>query len=298
MALSALILNALLAGPRPWLVRLGVLAWWQRPLSWARTLERKLNREHRSPQERRYRGFVLAFMAGFAALLAGLLLDALLAQAPFLEVLLLAGLISVRPIWDIASQVKRGLAMRDMMVARAAFAGTPVKHHALLDEFGLGRAAVEWLAVGCMSRMISPLLWYLALGLPGALISLSATLLDEAASSDDAFSSAIRRYGEIVHFLPARVAALLWLMASLFLPSRTTPPQAWRLPVSVLAWRPMMLGSAAATLRLSLGGPSSAFHREWLGNGSPKPVAADVQRARYLFALLHLLFLVALGLLV
>lgn len=298
IALSAVLLNAALAGPRPLLMRLGILALWHRPAHLARTLERKLNREHRSPQERRMRGFVLSAVAAACGMAVGWMAGSLVAQAKFLEIALLASLLPLRASWDIAAQVKAGLHARNLTRARAAFMATPVRHHALLDEYGLARSAIELLAYNAAIKIISPVLWYLLFGLPGAFISLSATLLFEASGNDDGFAQSIRKWNEWVHFLPVRLAGLLWLVAALFLPSAkaTNSAQALRKMGEPAGFEGLSLSIPAFMLNLSLGGPSSAYSREWVGAGTPKPVAVDIRRSLYLFAVLHLLLIILLGL--
>lgn len=294
LAAAGLALNALLGGPRVLWLRLGLVNALHRPLRLARTLERKLSRDHRSRGQRGQRGWAVAGMAAFASVVLGLGLQAL---GPGVALLLLALCLPVRPAWDIASQVRSGLLADDLQKARAAFAGTPVRHHALLDAHGLARSAVELLAMTLAFRIVSPAIWYVAFGLPGLLLSLSAVTLLEAAARDDAYTQSLRRFGGWVHGVPVRLSALMWRLAAVFVPA-PRGRGAFRLS-SLLSAAPLeslALAPAAWALNLTLGGPFSAYNKLWLGSGTPKAQAADVGRARYLFALCVLLWFLFMGL--
>lgn len=299
VALCALCLNGLLGGPRAVALSFGIAAFFFRPQAWLHKLVRKLNREHRSNEERRKRGLVLLAAVLALGLLMGFSARALFqGEFHFFEMFILAALIPLRASWDIAAQVRRSLQAGDMSSGRAAFEYTPVKHYLLLDEAGLARAAMELLAVNAAQKIISPIFWYMVLGLPGFFVSIFATALFEATGGDDAFSKPIKRLHEMLHFLPVRLAALLWLAASLFLPTTRVAavfPQAIAMLVSMADAHTQALFAPANVLKLSLGGPGSAYHKMWVGSGSPKPKAADIKRAQYLFALFCLLLLILLG---
>jgi cobalamin biosynthesis protein CobD/CbiB len=102
-----------------------------------------------------------------------------------------------------------------------------------------------------------------------------------------------------VHYIPSRIAVVLWLGAALFLPASNAAQAADQLRPSLERARPQKLAllSAASVLKLGLGGPASAYVPEaWVGTGTVKPGAADLQRALYAFILLHLFLFVLLGL--
>jgi adenosylcobinamide-phosphate synthase len=299
LAVSALALNAVVAGPRRVLMQVGLLELAHRPAKYARILERKLNRDHRSPSERMMRGSVLCFAAVFASIIFGALLSWIFQyNMRFLELLLLIAALPVRATWDIASGVRQGLHVNDLSYARASFTGTQIKHHALLDSHGLARCAIELVAANFAIKILSPIMWYVFFGLSGLFISLSATLLLEASPGDDDFSKPLRSFNSLVHFVPIRFAAFFWLGTSLFVPSLKTAStsQVMVLIYSGADMYRVSLAPVAYILKLSLGGPSSIYAKEWVGDGNPKPRAADIKRTLYLFALLHLFVLLLLGL--
>ncbi|MDE3017077.1 MAG: cobalamin biosynthesis protein [Pseudomonadota bacterium] len=299
IVLSALLLNAVSAGPRRIYVGLGLTRLSRWPAQRVRDLERKLNRSHRSLTERETRGMILVGVVFLGSLLAGGL-GGLLFQhnLRFVELLIVTILLPVRPTWDIASRIRKCLQAGDMAGARQALEGTAWKHHALLDEYGVARAAIEMLAVHFSEKILAPAVWYLLFGLPGLLLSKAAWLLRETLASDPAFGQAAKAAHVLLHYLPSRLAALLWLSASLFLPSCRASDIIKQVTPALIKTSPPLLAllSAAGALRLSLGGPASVYAgKQWLGSGSARPGATDIRRALTLFALLHLLLFILVG---
>lgn len=304
LALCALLLNAALGGPRAFYAALGA----RRPLrfaaAWVRDVERRLNREHRSAGEREMRGALLAGTVLALALIFGWACGwAFRSNLRFVELLLLTLALPVRPAWDLASSIGKSLQAGNVTAARAALEDTPWKHHALLDEPGLARAGIETLAVGFSEKIVAPLLYYALFGLPGLFMAKAITFLHEQLPSSAAkaeFGQAAGWLHTALHWLPARLAALLWMVAALFLPSGRWKKSSAQIAAALAVETPRALAllSAGAALSLSLGGPGSAYSGgRWHGAGSVKASPADLRRALYLFALLHLLLSVPLGLL-
>ncbi|MDE3060775.1 MAG: cobalamin biosynthesis protein [Pseudomonadota bacterium] len=294
---SALVLNVLLAGPRPLYIALGAVRLSRFPAKAVRGLERRLNRDHRSEAEREARGMILVLTAALGSLILGWLLGWLF-QKNLAEILIVMLALPVRPAWDIASGIGKKLKAGDANGAKQVLAGTPWRHYAVLDEYGAARAGIETLAASFSEKILAPVFWYLLFGLPGLFLSKAVYLLRETLPPDLAFSEAARTAHMLLHYIPSRLAAILWLLASLFLPSSEPRIAAGQIMPKWLAAPPLALSllSAAGVLKLSLGGPVSVYAKEWQGNGNPRPLAADVRRALRLFALLHLLLLILVGL--
>ena len=308
LVLCALLLNLIFGGPKSLYTALGITRYTRMPADFLRDAERRLNRQHRSIEQRQWRGVVLVCMVVASALLLGWIGDALLeGNLHFMEIMLLAALLPARQAWDAAWRIYRGLKAGNIAQARTALEGTPWRHYMLLDEHGLARAGIEILAVHFSEKILAPSLWYLLFGLPGICVSRAAMLMIEslplAPAGDknaDGFRSAALGLHFVLHYLPARIAVFLWMVAALFPPSgdaravakillagrfSTAEPQA----LSMLA--------AANALSLSLGGPSSIYsHQEWLGVGTAKAMPKHIRHALYLFALLHLFLFIGLGL--
>ena len=297
LVLSALVLNALLGGPRQLYVLSGLSQLGGVPAGLVRHLQRKLDREHRSLAEREMRGTVLVALAFVASVLGGWLVQAL--GLPFLDLLLVAVLLPVRPLWDRARQLQRRLKAGDLPGARDVLEGTVWRTYPMLDSFGVARAGIELLAVQFADKVFAPLLWYLVLGLPGLFLSRCLSLLVESVQgrADSGFGKTARQLRELMHYVPVRMAALLWLGAAAFLPAARgaqgfTVAQLLAMPdntgVSLLA--------VGQKLGLALGGPMSPYGPGWWGVGNAHPTAAELAQALFLFLLVHAFLFVMLGL--
>lgn len=280
----ALLLSAVISGR--WLEAFAAPAG-----TFLRELERKLNREHRTLDERARRGTLLVVLAVAAGLLCGWVLG--LVQSYMLNVVLLAVCLPVRAVWERLSAIKKHLQANNLAAARDALAGTPCRHHALLDVHGVARAAIEWQAVQFAEKILAPLFWFMLLGLPGFLASKILCLLRETLA-DKLFAKTADSAHRLLHFLPARLAAGLWMVAILFLPSRPWQPTASVISAGIVSPQPpyaLALLCVASALNLSLGGPLSAYvPHTWIGTGTARAGHGDVARARFLYGLLCLFF--------
>lgn len=302
LVLCALLLNAALAGPRRAYISSGAARLSQFPAHLAHEVERRLNRDHRSISERESRGMLMVAFAIFFAIVAGELLGSLTRHLPFIEIIILTVALPVRPSWDIASQIVKQLKNNNLAGARQALDGTVWKHHAVLDEPSVARAGIELLAVNYSEKIIGPAIWYMVFGLPGLFVSKMVYVLEEIlvrpGGGPHYFSKATSAVHYVLHYPTSRLAAVLWLVASLFTPSGKVGETISQMTVGINKAPPqvMSLIASAVVLKLSLGGPSSAYASEgWVGTGSAKATAGDVKRALYLFALLNLMLFVMLG---
>jgi adenosylcobinamide-phosphate synthase len=305
-ALCALLLNMALASPRQWYGAFGLSELFQIPAAALRNVERKLNREHRSLQERQWRGMLLIILVLIGSLLIGWIFSWLSRHGlEFAELLIVTIALPVRPTWDRVSQIRKGLYAGDIATARQALVGTAWRHQALLDDYGLARAGIEMLAVNFSDKILAPIFWYMLLGLPGLFISKSIVLMQETLTQPNSerfapgFGQAAQVAHHWLHFIPARLAIAFWLLAALFVPSCKWKETAQRIMAGIYNETPqgIALLSAASVLNLTLGGPVSMYADEkWIGSGTAKPMPADIKRALNLFALLHLSLFILLGL--
>jgi cobalamin biosynthesis protein CobD/CbiB len=293
LVLCALLVNAAFGGPKAWYAAAGLTRFSVMPARALRDLERKLNREHRSAEDRRMRGWALLVCAVFSSLAIGSVGGWIFRDnARFIEIVLVAILLPVRPIWDRAAAIRAALVTIDIPAARQALTGTPWRHHALLDEFGLARAAIETTVVDFSEKIITPVLGYLLFGLPGLFICRSVTLLRDALAHAPDFGKGALLAHTVLHALPARLSALFWISGAAFLPQTNIPAALKRLSGAFINDRPraLCIKTAAAAGRLSLGGPTSPYLSTWAENGTAKASATDIRRGQtiYLFALIFL----------
>lgn len=304
LILSALLINAALAGPRRWYAPLKLERVAHLPAAVIGKAERKLDREHRTLREREARGVIFTGAVFLCCWAAGALLAWVFSfHLQFLEMLLLAALLPVRPGFDRVRQLQAQLKKGELAAARQALAHTPWRHHALLDAPGLARAGIELLAVQFASKILAPSLWYCLLGLPAFLFARALYLvvetLNPVAPGAAGFGRLARQIHAVMDYVPSRLAALLWVGASLFLPT-ARPAAAARSILAEGRFTPdsqsFTLMAVAHVLQLSLGGPLSAYgDRRWRGSGGLRAGPEDVAKALYLCALLHLFLFVGFG---
>jgi adenosylcobinamide-phosphate synthase len=296
LLLCALALNAVFGGPKRVYDALGFSRLSFLPARAVLHLERKLNRESRSAADREWRGWVMAA----AAILFGLVLGGIghvlfQGNLRFIELLLVAVLLPVRPIRDRAAAIRLALFSGNVPAARQALAGTPWKHHALLDEYGVARAAIETLAVEFSEKLVCPVLGYLWLGLPGLFVCKLLTMLRDSLIHAPDFGKGARLSHSVLHTLPARLSTVLWLVTPMLLPSGDSAKAAKQVTKSFLDDGPRAhnVRMAAAVTQVSLGGPASPYLTQWATSGSPKALPADIRRAQasYLLATLFLFLL-------
>lgn len=303
LVLGALLLNAVFAGPRRVVAQLGLGRITRVPVVLIRDLERKLNRDHRSLAEREVRGMVLVVAALVLSLLAGRIAAVVTRDLPFLELLVVALALPVRPTWDLASDIRNKLRRGDLPGARQALEGTPWRYHAVMDEYAVARAAIETLSVHFSEKILAPALWYVMFGLPGLFASKCVTMMQETLmqplAGEAGFNKAARVADYGMHYLPSRLAALFWMVAMMFLPAKKMRDISKPIAEGLFTAAPQVLSvlSAALVLKLSLGGPTSIYAPAgWVGIGTARPTHIDIRRAQYLFALLHLFLFILFGL--
>ncbi len=304
LILCALLVNALFGGPRSLHEWLGLGRLTRMPAQGVRDIERRLNRENRSSKARVIRGWVVAWFAVFACIAFGMLLSWIFqGDMQFGEVLLLAFLLPFRSSWNMASAIRRYLRANNLQAARQVLEHTAWRHHAKLDDHGLARAAVEILAVHFSEKIVAPVLFYILFGLPGFFISRIIYIMQETlvrpTESEQAFAHGAKRLHYILHYVPARITALLWICAAIFIPSAQFGDSAAQISKGIFGESPqdVSLLSAASVLNVALGGPTSAYmHEGWVGPGTARVSDADMGRASRAYLLLHLLLFCFIGL--
>lgn len=294
LALFALLLNAIIGGPRSLYLTLGADKLTHLPALCLRGIERRLNRSHRSPAQRYQRGWIMLVAALLCAVAAGLLIE----QTPaIVHIALIAALLPMRSSYDLANEVRRQLKAGNKEAAHQAFKGTLWRHHAMLDEHGLARAAIELLAMHFSEKIVSPLLWYIVGGLPGFFCISVITLLEETLTrptdEEKHFSRPSHQLHRWAHLIPALLASLLWIVTCFITRGKVIRQLDYRLrsPSAIT------LSAAAAALNVSLGGPSSSYATgTWYGTGTARTTQRDISRALWMYVVLQLVLFVLIGL--
>ena len=107
----------------------------------------------------------------------------------------------------------------DIDGARKAVSMIVGRDTAALDDSGITRAAVETIAENTADGVIAPLLYMLFGGAPLALMYKSVNTMDSMVGYKNDkylyFGRAAARFDDVLNFIPARITAVLMLLASL-----------------------------------------------------------------------------------
>jgi adenosylcobinamide-phosphate synthase len=190
--------------------------------------------------------------------------------------------------------VARGLG-EGLDQARAAVAQVVGRDPESLDAPGVARAAVESLAENFSDGVVAPVFWFLVAGLPGLAAYKAVNTLDSMIGHRDArhraFGKAAARLDDVVNWLPARLAGLIYVAAAALLPGARAG-RAWtamwrdapkhRSPNA--GWQEAALAGA---LGFALAGPrrygDEIVEDPWMGDGRRELTAADLGRALRLY---------------
>ena len=195
-------------------------------------------------------------------------------------------LVAARSLHDHVAAVARPLAAGDIGAARAAVAMIVGRDPQALDPAGIARAATESLAENASDGVIAPLVWGLALGLPGIAAYKAINTLDSMIGHrtprHEAFGWAAARIDDAANLIPARLTGGLFALAS------GRPRAAWACVMrdaprhrSPNAGWPEAAMAGALNVRLS--GPRVYGDRisaePWINAAARDPEAADLGRA-------------------
>ncbi len=263
------------------------------------TLDRKLNREHRSELDRAIRGTLVVLIVATGAAAAGLGIAWVSQNIPFLwaiELLLLMALISHRAPYDRVRVVAKVLADDGLEPARAAVSGLVRRDPGGLDEYGVARAAIEATATDFAKGAVAPVFWYVLFGFPGLLVYTAVRTMDDLIGHRTpgyrAFGFTAARLDDALTLIPARLAGLFVIAAAVFVP-KAHPGRALAAMLRDAGKHPSLnagwpQSAMAGALDLALAGPRryarKTVNQPWIGTGSARATPLDIGRALYLYA--------------
>jgi adenosylcobinamide-phosphate synthase len=212
--LGALAIDALMGDPA-WL--------WRRlphPVVWIGiaigALDRSLNRERFSRQERRLGGVFAIAMLAAASGAAGYFADAVLREVPAGEAFLAfvaAVFLAQRGLYEHVARVHAAFIEDGLPSARNAVAMIVGRDPSTLDENGVCRATIESCAENFSDGVVAPAFWFAVFGLPGLLIykmvNTADSMIGHRTARHEAFGWAAARLDDLLNLVPARLSGLL-----------------------------------------------------------------------------------------
>lgn len=190
--------------------------------------------------------------------------------------------LSVRNLAWAARQVWRALKAQDLAQARHLVGWHLVSRDtARLEPFEVSAAAIESVAENCSDGVVAPLLYYAVGGLPAALayrfINTSDAMLGYRDDTHEWLGKVSARLDDVVNLIPARLTAILILIAAIPLGNFRLACWTWwrdaRLTESPNAGHPM--SSMAGALNIEL--EKMGYYR--LGAGYQFASANDIPKA-------------------
>ena len=262
--------------------------------------DNRLNRPKRSERRRRERGVLTVVMLVGAAAGIGWTLhiachDSIAGAA--IEALLVGVLIAQRSLYLHVAAVATALPVGGVAAGREAVRHVVGREPQRLDEYGVARAAIESLAENFSDGVVAPAFWYLLLGLPGLLAYKMANTLDSMIGHRSPryrdFGWAAARFDDLVNLVPARLSGMLFATAAVFSGDASSRRGFATMLRDARRHRSPNAGwpeaAMAGALGLALAGPrhyaEGIADDPWLGGGTPRATAADIERALRLYAL-------------
>jgi adenosylcobinamide-phosphate synthase len=235
-------------------------------------------------------GFAIVVLGiGLCALggsLVLLLKDYACAVGLIVEAIVLSTMFSVRGLARAAEEVRQALVAGNLAEARRLLSWHLVSRETTgLDEARVAAAAIESVAENTSDGILAPWLFYLAGGLPAALVYRFVNTADAMLGYRDAerewLGKIPARLDDVLNLLPARLTAACILLAAPFVGGRwcSALPVWWRdarKSASPNAGHPMAAAAGALGVELEKVG----YYQ--LGVGNRLPVESDIRRAVWL----------------
>ena len=260
-------------------------------------LETASFRRTRTAGQKRLAGIVSVVLLVAAAVLPCLLVPAILRSFPggwLVEMLLATSFLAQKELGRAVAAVARGL-RQSLAAGREAVSHVVGRDPQVLDEAGVAGAAIETLAESTSDGVVAPWFWLVLFGLPGIAaykaINTADSMIGHRNERYRDYGWAAARLDDLVNLVPARLTALMVVVACFFVPN-ASPGNAWK-----AAWRDAGKHKSpnagwpeaafAGALRISLGGPR-AYDGEvvdlpGMGDGTRALASAHIEWALVLY---------------
>jgi adenosylcobinamide-phosphate synthase len=174
----------------------------------------------RDPARELAYGTVVALLLPLGCAMLGCAVLVITSRTPLLrlvvETYLLKGTFALRALGDAARDVRDPLRAGDLDAARGALRSLCSRDATSLDAELVAAAAIESVAENASDSFVAPLLFYVVLGLPGALLYRMANTLDARIGYRGRFEwlgKPAARLDDLLNLVPARLTATLLLAA-------------------------------------------------------------------------------------
>lgn len=174
-------------------------------------------------------GLVVAFFAGGSAVLLGYLRGSSPLAYILVGAFLLKSSFSFRELWRAGARMRNALSRKELASARLEARALVSRDTGSLDEPHLVSATVESLAENLTDSLVAPTLFFLLLGVPGALAYRVVNTLDAMVGYRGRYEylgKAPARLDDLLNYVPARLAALAMVAGALL--ARQDARGAWR----------------------------------------------------------------------
>lgn len=201
---------------------------WQHPVRWIGALitglEKKLYPERGIDEQKFWHGFMLAVLVPLCCAVISWGLLAAAYRVAFLPGIVLESvmcwqLLAVKSLRDAARKVYQALTEKGLPAARPAVAEIVGRETAQLSAEGVIKAAVETVAENTSDGVTAPLFWLMlggpVLGWGYKAVNTMDSMIGYRNERYLFFGRAAARMDDVMNYIPARLAALLMLLASL-----------------------------------------------------------------------------------
>lgn len=266
----------------------------------------RLNRKGRAPADLILRGFVFTSVILLCVFGLALLAISSFGAFSYFEIFLICSCLSTGTTWYGALKLYFALSKDvDKNAAHLIIARSSDVDLNSLDEHGVIRVSVGFLATGFDKGLVLPCLWYLIGGLPLMMIASAMGFLAWRYDARSGFGQLILSMEKLLGFVPALFSGFLLTISSALAP-RSNMVEAltgwWGLKdVASYEREGFTLSAMAIPLIIALGGPVSRLSGRvekngWVGvkGASAKAEVTHLKRAIWMSVIAHILFLLCL----
>ncbi|EJF88919.1 adenosylcobinamide-phosphate synthase CbiB [Bartonella tamiae] len=193
-------------------------------------LEKKINKKRFSSRLKRVLGFFMLLFLLFGAFAFGMVIHLIILYASWFGLLIEACVACIffaqKSLSDHVLNVKEAFSQDGLKKAQKAVSMIVGRNTEMLDESAICRATIESLAENSSDGVIAPVFWYILFGLPGLIgyktLNTADSMIGYKNDRYREFGWASARLDDVANFIPARLTALITLIALKFWHHKTS----------------------------------------------------------------------------